>query len=36
MQDAINLEVNRIELFTKIIKDNWVEAVFWHLASREA
>jgi hypothetical protein len=36
MQAAINLEANRIELFTKITKDNWVEAVFWHLANREA
>jgi len=36
MQDAINLEVNRIELFTKITKDNWVKAVFWHLANKKA
>jgi len=36
MQAAINLEANRVELFTKITKNNWVEAIFWHLANREA
>jgi hypothetical protein len=36
MQEAINLEANQIELFTKTTKDNWVKSVFWHLANKEA
>ena len=36
MQAAINLEANRVELFTKITKNNWVKAIFQHLANKEA
>ena len=35
MQATINLKANRVKLFT-ITKDNWIKAIFQHLAKREA